>query len=72
MCQRAGGPPGAHYPAVSCVRVCGEKQVRDISVKTGGLHVFRFGFLAVPESICLIKNYCEVVFLNKICVKQNV
>ena len=33
MCQRAGGPPGAHYPAVSCVRVRGEKQVRDISVR---------------------------------------
>ena len=28
--------------------------------------MFEYGFLTVPEIICLIKKYCVVAFLSKI------
>ena len=31
-------------------------------------HIFRYGLLAVPENICLINTYCEIVFNSKICL----
>ena len=37
-----------------------------------GFHVFRDSLLTGPEIICLIKKYCEVIFLSKICLEQNV
>ena len=39
-------------------------------VPLGFLFVFRHGLLAVPDIICLIKKYCEVV-LNKTCCELN-
>ena len=35
------------------------------------IRVFRYGLIAIPEIICLLKMYCDVVLLSKISFKQN-
>ena len=73
MCVYVSECPSFRVSECVCVCVC-ERETESVCVCVclSLFRVLRYGLPTVPEIICLIKKHCEVVFLNKICLKQKV